>query len=57
MNKLAAGLLWFISPLVPVLMALFIVSFLLVTWVMGWLLKLGVFILGLYLRLMDKYHG
>lgn len=57
MYKLIAGLFWLISPLVPVLMVLFIVSFLLVTWVMEELLELGVFILGLYLRLMDKYHG
>ena len=57
MNKLIAGLLWVISPLIPVVMVLFLVSFLLVTWVIGGLLELGVFILGLYLRLMDKYHG
>ncbi len=57
MHKLIAGLFWLISPLVPVVMVLFLVSFLLVTWVMGGLLKLGIFILGLYLRFMDKYHG
>lgn len=57
MNKLAAGLFWLISPVVPVVMALFLVSFLLVTWVIGGLLELGIFILGLYLRFMDKYHG
>lgn len=57
MNKLIAGLFWFISPLVPVVMALFLVAFFLVTWAMGGLLKLVVFILDLYLRLRGKYHG
>lgn len=57
MHKLIAGLFWLISPLVPVVMVLFLVSFLLVTWVMGGLLELVVFIIGVYLRFMDKYHG
>ena len=57
MNKLAAGLFWLISPVVPVVMVLFLVSFLLVTWVIGGLLKLVVFIIGVYLRFMDKYRG
>lgn len=57
MNKLAAGLFWLISPVVPVVMVLFLVSLLLVTWVIGGLLKLVVFIIGVYLRFMDKYRG